>query len=414
MKPGYKQTEVGVIPEDWEVKPLRSVLLKGRLGGNYPNQPRATEFPLMKMGNLGRGRMDVTKVEYVTTEVIPEDQHRLKHGDVLFNTRNTLDLVGKVAIWRNELPVAYYNSNLMRLEFDPQQVSSNEYASAALNTSSAIASLRGLATGTTSVAAIYTRDLMEMPFVSPPLAEQEAIAGALSDADALIDSLEQLIAKKRLLKQGAMQDLLTGKKRLPGFEGEWEKLCLGKVSNFFKGKGLPKSAITPSGSDSCIHYGELFTQYPHTIERVISRTNATADSFRSWANDVLMPTSDVTPTGLAKASCVTMDGVVLGGDILVIRTDGGRVNGTFLSCLIRLEEQQILQLVTGSTVYHLYASDMRNFVLRLPSLAEQTAIAAILSDMDAGIAALEAKLAKARQVKQGMMQELLTGKTRLV
>jgi type I restriction enzyme S subunit len=127
-----------------------------------------------------------------------------------------------------------------------------------------------------------------------------------------------------------------------------------------------------------------------------------------------MPTSDVTPRGLAKASCLLEDGIILGGDILVIRCDKEKIMGSFLSSLIRFEETQILQLVTGSTVFHLYGSDMKNFSFLMPSLAEQTAIADILSDMDTEIDAMKAKLRKARQIKQGMMQELLTGKTRLV
>ncbi len=122
MSLGYKRTEVGVIPEDWDVKPLGSVLNMCRLGGNYPNQGRETAYPLVKMGNIGRGYIDAAKVEYIAPGVAPDPNHRLCYGDVLFNTRNTLDLVGKAAIWRNELPVAYYNSNLMRLEFDPQRL----------------------------------------------------------------------------------------------------------------------------------------------------------------------------------------------------------------------------------------------------------------------------------------------------
>src|SRR6478672_11509004 len=121
VNPGYKQTEIGIIPEDWEAKPLRSVLSKGRLGGNYPNQDTESEFPLMKMGNIARGYFDMSKVEFIVPGIAPEHQHRLVYGDVLFNTRNTLELVGKVAIWRDELPVAYYNSNLMRLEFDAHE-----------------------------------------------------------------------------------------------------------------------------------------------------------------------------------------------------------------------------------------------------------------------------------------------------
>ena len=218
MRPGYKQTEVGVIPEQWDAKPLHSVLSKGRLGGNYPNQETESEWPLIKMGNIARGYFDMSKVEFIVPEANPESQHHLAYGDVLFNTRNTLDLVGKVAIWRNELPVAYYNSNLMRLEFDANEICSNEFANYALNTTSSVARLRALATGTTSVSAIYTRDLMGLQFVVPPKPEQRVIATVLSDVDALLGGLARLIAKKRDLKQAALQQLLTGQTRLPGFQ----------------------------------------------------------------------------------------------------------------------------------------------------------------------------------------------------
>ena len=160
MRPGYKQTEVGVIPEQWDAKPLHSVLSKGRLGGNYPNPETESEFSLMKMGKIARGYCDMSKVEFIVPGANPESQHHLAYGNVLLNTGNTLELVGNVAIWRNELPVAYYNSNLMRLEFDANEVCSNEFANYALSTGSSVARLRALAAGTTGVAAIYTHDLM--------------------------------------------------------------------------------------------------------------------------------------------------------------------------------------------------------------------------------------------------------------
>ena len=109
-----------------------------------------------------------------------------------------------------------------------------------------------------------------------------------------------------------------------------------------------------------------------------------------------------------------MDGFILGGDILIIRSDRSHIVGTFLSYVIRREENQVLQLVTGTTVYHLYGSNMQKFKLRLPSISEQTAIVEVLSDMDAELAALEQRLEKTRALKQAMMQELLTGNTRLV
>jgi hypothetical protein len=122
---GYKQTEVGVIPEDWEVKSVGSLLKRGRLGGNYQNLDVETPYPLIKMGNIDRGFIDTSEIQYISPGVTPDASDRLRCGDLLFNTRNTLDLVGKVAIWKDELPVAYYNSNLMRLEFDPDQICSN-------------------------------------------------------------------------------------------------------------------------------------------------------------------------------------------------------------------------------------------------------------------------------------------------
>ena len=170
---------------------------------------------------------------------------------------------------------------------------------------------------------------VQMPYA--PLREQRAIAGALGVVDALLGALEQLIGKKRDIKQAAMQQLLTGQTRLPGFLGEWKMKRLGDVATFHKGKGLPKSALDPYGATPCIHYGELFTQYRETIGEIISRTNTSDATFRSAANDVLMPTSDVTPRGLAKASCVRTGGVILGGDILVIRSDTKLIFGSFLS-----------------------------------------------------------------------------------
>ena len=253
---------------------------------------------------------------------------------------------------------------------------------------------------------------IEVPI--PEEREQSAIAEALGDVDALIAALEKLLTLKRHIKDGVAQELLTGKKRLPGFSGDWEVKLLGDLATFHKGNGLPKSALEPFGAELCIHYGELFTRYAETIRAIISRTNGSGNCVRSVANDVLMPTSDVTPNGLAKASCVRTGGVILGGDILVVRVNGGLVSGSFLSYVIRQAKEQVLQLVTGTTVFHLYAADMKKFTFFMPSLVEQRAIVAVLDDMAAEIAALEARLAKTRQLKQGMMQELLTGRIRLV
>jgi type I restriction enzyme S subunit len=370
---------------------------------------------LINVGDLfAHVPIDPSSLERFAASDKEQGNFKVVFGDLLF-TRSSIVPAGiahcNVYLSCDDESVVF-DSHVIRVRPDQKQVLASflfRFCVASLARRYLVANAK---TGTMTT--IDQSVLGKCPVLVPPLAEQEAVAEALSDVDALIESLEQLLAKKRHLKQGAMQELLTGKRRLPGFSGEWAVKRLGEVAAFHKGKGLPKSALDSSGSEPCIHYGELFTQYPETIRRVVSRTNASDQAFRSFANDVLMPTSDVTPNGLAKASCVGTSDVILGGDILVIRANPERLYGSFLSYAIRESEQQVLQLVTGSTVFHLYASDMRKFNFSMPDVTEQHAIVSVLDDMTVELVALASKLTKARQIKQGMMQELLTGKTRLL
>ncbi len=207
-----KQSELGEIPEDWEVYSLAQLIKNTQLGGNYRNSEQGTGQPLIKMGNLGRGYIKLDKLEFVVGKVNEVD--RLEFGDLLFNTRNTLELVGKVAAWRNELPVAYFNSNLMRITFDSVVVGCNFYMNAVMNSEGFVSALSDIAIGTTSVAAIYTRDLFQLKIALPSKKEQTAIATILSDMDEEIQALERRLNKTRQIKQGMMQELLTGKTRL--------------------------------------------------------------------------------------------------------------------------------------------------------------------------------------------------------
>ena len=211
-----------------------------------------------------------------------------------------------------------------------------------------------------------------------------------------------------------MQQLLTGKARLPGFSGECETKQLGEIASFFKGSSLfTKMDMSLDGKRRCIHYGELFTTYGERISEVLHGTDREGSFFLSVSNDVLMPASDVTPNGLATASCINESDIILGGDILVIRVPAEVLNGVFLAYAIKINRDQVMQLVTGTTVYHLYGRDIANFTFGIPSIQEQNAIVCVLSDMDAEIAALEQRRDKTRAIKQGMMQELLTGRVRL-
>lgn len=416
VRPGYKLTEVGVIPEDWKVLPLRYALTHGRLGGNYSNSEVEQSKPLMKMGNLARGYFQLDKIEYISDRQHADPNHRLCLGDLLFNTRNTLDLVGKVAIWRAELPVAYYNSNLMRLEFDSKIISSSMFANYILNTSSSISRLRAIATGTTSVAAIYTRDLMQFMIPAPPHTEQRAIATALSDMDALISGLDQLIAKKRDIKQAAMQQLLTGQQRLPGFSGVWDVKRLGDVGVFLKGSGVKRDQSL-SGDLPCIRYGEIYTVHNDYIRDFKSYISVAVseDAVLIKCGDILFAGSGETKEDIGKCVSFVDDiDAYAGGDIVILRPKN--VDSLFLGYALNTPtvSRQKASRGQGDAVVHISANALATVEVLMPSQAEQAAIATILSDMDSELATLETRAGKARQLKQGMMQELLTGRIRLV
>lgn len=422
LRPGYKQTEVGVIPDDWDVKTLDSVLSKGRLGGNYANQDAEAELPLMKMGNLARGNFDLSKVQFIKPGVLPEPAHRLVYGDVLFNTRNTLDLVGKVAIWRDEIPVAYYNSNLMRLEFDPDQVCSNEFANYSLNTESAISRLRGLATGTTSVAAIYTRDLLKLKLLVPPLPEQRAIAQALSDVDALLASLDQVIAKKRDLKQAAMQQLLTGKARLPGFDGEWEAKKLEHAGSCLRG-------VSYRGDDDLSPHDTAFTKRLLRSNNVQNAFVVTSDvQFVNdkrvsqtqilQKNDILICMANGSKALVGKAGLFSIDDgfdYTFGAFMGCFRTDASIADPVFVFSLFQTGRYRdyVTNLLAGSSINNLSPSSIESLEFSFPPYPEQAAIGRALAEMDSELSVLEASRDKTRNIKHAMMQELLTGKTRL-
>ena len=406
LKPGYKQTEVGVIPGDWSTPELGQILKSMQLGGNYKNSEIPTRWPLIKMGNLGRGTIKLDRLDFVDSKQSPAVRDRLCDGDVLFNTRNTLELVGKVAIWKEELPEAYFNSNIMRMDFDEQRVSSSAFMNFILNTAKSITSLRGIATGTTSVAAIYGRDLAKIVIPLPTKAEQVEIAEALSDADALIESLDQLIAKKRQIKQGAMQELLTGKRRLPGFSGNWEVRRLGDICEIDMGRTPPRL------NSSFWGVGHKWLSIADLKSKVVTEskeeiTPLAAEEMQVVRKGTLLMSFKLSIGRLCFAGCdlYTNEAICSFNQL--------KANSDFLYYVLGRIDFSLYgkQAVKG---YTLNKESLKLVEVPLPSIQEQTAIASVLSDMDTELAALESRLAKARLIKQGMMQELLTGRIRLL
>jgi type I restriction enzyme S subunit len=247
--------------------------------------------------------------------------------------------------------------------------------------------------------------------------EQDTIVRVLTDADALIDSLEQLLTKKRQIKQGAMEELLTGQRRLPGFDQPWQKSKLRQLGNFLKGSGIRRDEAL-SGDLPCVRYGEIYTTHSDYIR-----------SFSSWISPVVASTSTVLRPGdlLFAGSGETKEEIgrcvaflynvqaYAGGDIVILRPTV-EADSMFLGYLFNMPSvvRQKASRGQGDAVVHISAIALGEIEVELPGAAEQAAIAHVLSDMDTELTALESRLTKARALKQAMAQALLTGRIRLV
>lgn len=413
LKKGFKQTEVGIIPEDWNVRPSAEVCLKIQDGTHFSPSLGGNDNLYVTSKNIGFGILDVSDADRIDAS-----QHKaiysrcdVRKGDLLL-TKDGAN-TGNAALNNLDEEISLLSS-VAFLRFDPKHHIASYYLQQILSPNGQ-KRIKELMAGN-AITRLTLERIRKFRFAVPPLPEQLAIAAALSDVDALLIALDELIAKKRAIKQGAMQELLTGKKRLPGFRGEGEVKKLGEIAETLKGSGLSKNKLTESGSRKCILYGELFTTYGRIINEVVSSTDS-PNGVLSKRGDVLMPGSTTTiGIDLAIASALMLDNILLGGDINIIRSKKTASYSPeyLVNYITYVKRNSIAELAQGITIIHLYGKDLRDLDIELPKVEEQEAIASILSDMDTEIAALEQKREKTRLLKQGIMQELLTGKTRLL
>jgi type I restriction enzyme, S subunit len=417
VRPGFKRTEAGVLPVDWEEQHLSSLITTGPKNGYSGRSSKSAHgTPTLSLGatTLGLLVLNDETVKRLEETIDSDSDLFLQSGDVLVQRSNTLDLVGTTAIFDGPSGVYVYPDLMMRMRFSEGATAHWFWRYA--NSASGRRFFMAVAAGSSGSMPKLSGDRLRRMLVPiPPLPEQRAIAVALNDVDALLGGLDRLITKKRDLKQAAMQQLLSCQLRLPKYHGKWEVTRLGDVADVLKGSGLSKGNIGPSGARLCILYGELFTTYSRVILAVGGRTDS-VEGIESVFGDVLMPGSTTTSgVDLAVASALLKDGVALGGDINIIRRRGESYDPAFLAnYLTTMRKREIVELTQGITIHHLYGRDLKTLSLELPPVSEQTAIAAVLSDMDAELTALETRRAKIRDLKQAMMQELLTGKTRLI
>ena len=199
--------------------------------------------------------------------------------------------------------------------------------------------------------------------------------------------------------------------RFPEFNGDWELKKLGEIAKFSKGKGISKSEISEDGINECIRYGELYTRYGEVIQDVFSKTNFDiSKSVVSEANDVIIPASGETQIDIATASCVMKSGVILGGDLNIIKTNK---NGVFLSYYLNSKRKlDIANLAQGISVVHLYSSQLALLNLNFPTLPEQQKIAIFLTTVDEKLQALKQKKNLLEQYKKGVMQQIFSQELR--
>ncbi len=413
MRPRYRQTEVGLIPEDWEAPSIQELLdrgaIVGHLDGNHGElYPRSHEFKEFGVPYITANDLHGDKVSFRNCKYLSEERaHRFrkgvaKNGDVLFAHNAT---VGPTGLLSTELDYVILSTTATYFRCNQGKLV-NSYLLYVLQSPYFVGQYCAIMAQSTRNQVPITAQRKLSILLPPTKAEQEAIAEALSDADALIESLEQLLAKKRHLKQGAMQELLTGKKRLPGFSGAWDAKRLGEICEIEMGRTPPRLNAAYWGTGyKWLSIADLKTKI--VVESKEEITPLAAAEMQVIRRGTLLMSFKLSIGRLCFAGCD------LYTNEAICSFNNPKANTDLLYYILGRTDFSVYgkQAVKG---YTLNKESLKLVEILLPNKAEQTAIATILSDMDADIATLESKLAKARHLKQGMMQELLTGRIRLL
>jgi type I restriction enzyme S subunit len=400
----FKQTEIGLIPEDWNTKTIGEI--------SYFYNGTAHESIVDE-----NGRWILVNSKFISTESevvkhVSKCLHPCYINDILMvmsdvpngkaiakcfivNEDNKYSLnqrICRFSIFNGNPRFIYYalNRNPYYLSFDDGVKQTN----------------------------LSKKEVINCPLSFPPLEEQSRIASALTSVDNLLSSLDKLIAKKRDIKQGAMQQLLTGKTRINGFTEPWGKYYVKDLGIFMKGHGISK-AQAQSGDIPAVRYGELYTvhnNYIKTFQSCISQEVAN-EAVILQKGDILFACSGETKEEIGKCAAYIDDfKAYAGGDIIILRTDNAKYSALFLGFILNAPSvaRQKAGKGQGDAIVHISKDALASITIHLPSLREQQAIAIALKSIDNDIAALEAKRKKYEAVKQGMMQQLLTGKIRLL
>lgn len=404
LKEGYKQTEAGIIPEDW------NIFTTGELidfqGGSQPDKNTFTSsiksgyIRLIQIRDYKTDRYETYVPEKLVRRFCDADDIMIgRYGPPIFQILRGIKGAYNVALIK-AIPCAGLNK---------------VYAYYFLKQDKLFVFVEKLSQRSSGQTGIDLHELRQYPLVLPPTkTEQAAIANALSDTDALIQSLTRLIAKKRQVKQGAMQTLLAGEKRLPGFSGKWEVKCIGEFTDCTSG-GTPSTLMSHywNGQIRWMNSGELNLKNIYDVEGRI-----TEKGLRNSSTKLLPPKCVL--VGLAgqgkTRGTVAMNQIQLcTNQSIAAILPNAAFNSEYLYYNLDSRYRELRELSTGDGGRGgLNLTIIRSLKVSFPKLPEQAAIATTLSDMDAEINALETKLTKCQLIKQGMMQNLLMGRIRLI
>jgi type I restriction enzyme S subunit len=403
---GYKRTAIGIVPQNWDLHPIGNMgeVITGKaLAVDAPGLRR----PYLRTKNVFDGRIELDDVLTMPMTDTQFEQFRLVRDDVLLNEGQSLELVGRCAIYGDEYPQPCAIQNQL-LRFRARAGVSARFAAHLFRYCQHTGVFARIALQTTSIAHLGSTRFQRLVLPWPSSeAEQSAIAEALSDVDGLLAALEALIVKKRAIKQATMHQLLTGETRLSGFSGEWETKRLGQIASIRNQKVLP-SEVNPD--TPCVEL-EHIGQGDGRLLDISTARNSTSSKYRFLFGDVLFGRLR---SYLRKFWRADLDGICT-TEIWPLMVDSNQADTNFLYAIVQTD--RFIEAASVSYGTHMPRSDwtvVRNFEIRLPTLEEQTAIATVLSDMDSEITALEARRDKTRSLKQGMMQQLLTGRVRLI
>ena len=408
LRPGYKQTDVGVIPTDWDVTSLAALSTKITDGDHATPKRESEGYYLLSARNILNGRIDLSDVDYVGEVEFRRMRQRCNPelGDVLISCSGT---IGRITVVADDIECVLVRSAALVkidakyadgrfLQYWLQSEKAQKQISESVN--------QGAQPN------LFLNHIEKISCAKPPRREQATITTALGDVDMLLTLQDALIAKKRAIKQGAMQVLLTGKRRLPGFCGEWEVRRLGEIATMGSG-GTPNSAVESyyGGDVPWVSIADM-TMSGKVLE--ITQEHLTSLGMENSAAK-MFPAGTVLYAMYASLGECSIAGIPVATSqaILGIQTKP-LLSNEFLYYYLTAIKSVVKTLGQQGTQANLNKGLVQEFEMSLPPFEEQAAIADVLCDMDAEITALESQRAKTALLKLGMMQELLTGRIRLV